>query len=152
MKYNGLNEKLNLFAKYVFIYENFIKEKTSNEDFSGSFPSAYAIYENRMKNIIYETNLQNLKKDPFEQTKIFQKKYIPKEFAQTKSKENRLLSFCFHLRNSFSHGLLVIRGNRYIIRDQSGKKKKKESARGELNIALVDEFLNNIILDYEKMK
>ena len=147
MKYNGLGEKLNLFAKYVFIYENFIKEKTSNKDFSGLFQLAYGIYENRMKNIIFETNLKEIKGNPFNQTKFYQK-----EFAQTKSKFNRLLSFCFHLRNSFSHGLLVIRGNRYIIRDQSGKKKKKESARGELNIALVDEFLNNIILDYEKMK
>jgi hypothetical protein len=143
MKYNGLKEKLELFAKYVFIYENVIKMQNSNQSFRDTFPSAFAIYEKRMKSIIFETNIKEINKNLFNQTKFYQK-----EFAQTKPKSNRLSSFCFHLRNSFSHGLLNINGERYNIIDQN--RYNKESAFGELDITLVDEFLDMIIKDYEK--
>lgn len=136
MKYNGLEDRLEIFAQFMLIYAEYVKLCTKKGDFENRFPAACDLFNKRISPLISKSNIAEMEEEPFVHTKLL--------FTVT---DYKIKSFCRHLRNSFAHANLSSNGVRYLIKDYDNG---KLNTIGELDILLVDDFLDNIIKDYEK--
>lgn len=134
--YKGLKKPCNN-LKFVFIYETRIKACKSNRDFSDVFESAYGYYCSKINSYIELANIKTIENN---QKSKCCKAYMTKNCT-------KLLSFCFHLRNSISHALLEKDGTNYGIIDKS--KYGNTSSYGYVPSELVDNFIKLIITEYE---
>lgn len=146
LKYNGLKNHLNTFAKFVFIYEERIKYCNSMQDFNSISSSALSFFASQMQyKMKYATKEEIRGVNDYTKYSLY----------FTKSKV-QILDFCRHMRNSFSHGILKKTGSTLEITDKTNRGNSKfnqngptYTSLGTLDFELVKNFVITIIKDYE---
>lgn len=96
MKYKGLNSDMNLFSKFVFVYETEIKHLEKADDFLKFSTRAAHIFRHEIQPKVKNATRKELKS---------QIDFTKHSLFFTKSKA-QILDFCRHLRNSFVHANL----------------------------------------------
>lgn len=136
MIYNGLKQDLNTFAKLVYIYETQIKFFTKEKIFIEKYSKAYSIYKQKIRsNLRYATGKEIKHIDD----KITSKLYFTKSTVL-------VLDLLRHIRNSFSHGLLIKDSKNLKIFD---KYRQIKTSKGSLEYSTIKEFIVEIIKQYE---
>jgi len=137
MGYNNLESQLKTLAKFVFIYESHIKEKSKEADFKEiSTEALYVFKKSIQKKIKYATDEEiRSEKTSNKQTLFFTKNKV------------QILDFCRHLRNSICHGIISKDGCKLNIPD---KNRGKETSKGFLDYDHVITFIKYIILNFEE--
>lgn len=135
MNYNGLENKEQILLRYVWEYSDLICKCNSLKKMRKDFPHATILYEERIKKLCRLVKCNEIKEAQFIRT----------EFLMTKIKQNYLESFCRHLRNSIAHYQIRLNQNRYIIQNVYYK---KMTANGELDMQLLEDFLECCHKDY----
>lgn len=138
MKYNGLKNDLNVIAKFVFIYETEIKHISKLPEFSHKFAKSHNTFIRNQKKL----KIKYAKTKEINDYLAYNQKYT---FYMTKQKF-QIWDFCRHIRNSFSHALLLVNKTDFIIKDINNK---HITACGTLNYKLIKEFIVEIINEYE---
>lgn len=139
MQYNGLKSDLNSFAKFVFIYENVIKQMSRENEFNQLSGKALCLFKRNLRpNIKFATvNKIKVMTGQGKQTLFFTKQ------------KSQIIDFCRHLRNSFSHGLMKKENNKIIIPDIS---RGNYTSKGFLKYCIVKEFVVEVIKGFENTK
>lgn len=142
MQYNGLDSDLKTLAKFLYIYEVWIKKMNRADDFLNLSKDAAHIFKSELQpQIKYATKDEIANRTDFAKTKTL---FFTKHKVQ-------IIDFCRHLRNSFGHALLVkqaTRINSLSIRDNSHG---KTTCIGFLNYNLVRKFIICVCCDYEQI-
>lgn len=137
MRYNGLKQDLNTFAKLVYIYETQIKFLYKEKMFVEKYSKAYSVYKQKIRS--------NLKYATREGIKHLDDKIITSKLYFTR-KRVLILDLLRHIRNSFSHGLLIKDSKNLKISD---KYRQFKTSKGSLEYSTIKEFIVEIIKQYE---
>lgn len=148
--YNGLDSDLNNFAKFLFIYEQIIKNLNNKESFKIRFRNTESYFVQKISKYLTDCSKNDI--EQFSENKDLPKKGKPKTTFIFTGSKCQIIEFCRHLRNSFSHAnIKVIPGvnqhnkRQFIIKDFS---RQKYTAYGTLEAELVEQFIKQMIMDY----
>lgn len=148
MPYNGLYNEMEVYAKFVFIYEQEIKTMKRVPLFDERFPEANIIFSVELSDAVKHTTKNKMRKP--------QKKQRKDATLLFTKNSGLVIDFCRHFRNSFAHALMYKQGNKLYIPDFSFKKDKNTKERikeitskGYVNSTLAYQFIQEIIKEYE---
>lgn len=127
---------MNLFSKYVYIYETEIKHYGKFIDFLQISEKAAYMFKHKIQpKVKYASKTEIAAQTDFTKQTLF--------FTKDKV---QILDFCRHLRNSFVHALLEKRGPMIFIQD---KNRTVETCKGYLDYKILKEFLIQLVNDFE---
>ena len=136
--YCGLEDALEVFAKFVIVYEEKIAKLRNYTDFKVEFPRTSKIFDNKIHHCVKYVKCCDMKniKTYAKYTLFFAKKNY------------QVADLCRHLRNSFAHALIETDGMKLFITDVNNK--KQTSSSGYLDKSLIISFLTELINEYEE--
>lgn len=135
--YNGLKSDMNLFSKFVFIYETRLKNIVKDDEFKRISPGAYHLFIQDFQRKVKYAKISEIP-DYTENTTPF--------LYFTKSRVQKA-DFCRHLRNSFVHALIVKQNKKLFITDKNSR--NQITCTGFLQHCTVLNFVIKIVEDFE---
>lgn len=143
--YNGLENDLALFAKFVFIYESIIGHNPKLSELGNIIGCAINCFDSKIKKYVQRSDIKSI-----EQSLDFTSCSSNKTLLLTCS-SSLFVDVCRHLRNSFCHSLLTKEGDVIYIRDFYNSK-RIYSSNGYLPYNDLKEFVTILIENYEQKK
>lgn len=143
--YNGLENDLVLFAKFVLIYESIMGSNPKLSKLGEIIGHAINCFDLKIKKYVQRTDIKNIEQG-IDFTSCTSNKTL---FLTCYS--SLFVDVCRHLRNSFCHSLLTKNKDIIFIRDFY-KHKRMYSSNGYLPYNDLKEFISILIEDYEHKK
>ena len=133
-RFNGLRDDILMrLTNFMFIYETDIsKGPVTEKQLKMSYPNIVNFF----------------KKNIGKEIKVKDKNKAAKYYITKKNGECKVSSFCRHLRNSFSHGLLKQENNRIHVLDKASG--GNITANGSIEYKTLTDFLDVVIAEYDE--
>lgn len=142
-KYNCLSGELKTLAQFVFIYEKQIKHFSDNRTFQNQFPSAFWLFNKKIKKHICYAKSDDIIKSVSKNKYGKDKDGITLAFTKYKV---QIIDLCRQIRNSVCHAMIKKKKGLLYIED---KQRGKSTSYGYLEYPIVIEFVVEIIRAYK---